>query len=570
VGALAIAAERANAIGAVRLTLARDAIEVELLRVGSFSTSFVPGALVEMVRFQAPYLAVRGLVEKDGSLCLAFDPAVVAPFNRFTLSRFTDAPLEALVGAHRTRVRWRTLATVLPLPMGVLAAWALPEALASGWLGRLAVCTLVVLATHYAMRELSRWVTFGGPISRHYRETFERRLAQRLDIAPVLSPDLEPPDELVAEEPLAPPIVHVTRRETAASPWGRLRVGVVLTAVVLFLVGSLALFKIYAAPERFHAAAESAERERAAVERAVNASAAEAGATEASASGAGRTAEDGHREDVAAYPSCVCERADSPLWRGGLPALSVLPSSRDRDESGRPSSDVAAKSDEEDIYHFDFDIAVVNNTDDELSDIKTVLTFARRNADGERVGATDRGLFWEGALGPGRAVKWQVKAPGTELRIDGPDTPDGTGGSLLRDTAIAPADRFFLLTRARQRVVRLHGVMMLAYLGDPRAHDAAMGLSGLSVDEESVRDAVVRASGALKVCGPEGEGTDYSVCVFNGASTPREGLVVREFVDAGAREGAISGAIPVHEGVRVPFPLGDGPPPSEIVAVEAR
>lgn len=561
-GALAIAAERANAIGAVRLTLARDALEVELLRVGSFSTSFVPGALVEMVRFQAPYLSVRGLVEKDGALCLAFDPNVVAPFNRFTLSRFTDAPLEALVGAHRARVRWRTLATLLPLPVGVLAAWLLPEAMASGWLGRLAIGVLVSLGVHYAMRELARWVTFGGPISRHYRETFERRLAARLEIAPVLSPDLELPVDVPTDEPLAPPIVHVTRQETASAPRARFRMAFALAAVVAFLVGSIAFIKEYAAPRRFQEAVELAA-----------ASEAVPGDVDPRPSGpsdAQSPTDDGASEgppsEQVDYDSCVCARADSPLWRGGLPALSVLPSSRDRDESGRPSSDVAAKPDEEDIYRFDFDIAVVNNTDDSLSDIKTVLTFARRNENDERVGATDRGLFWEGELGPGRAVKWQVEAPGTEMRIDGPDTPDGAGSGLLQDDAVAPADRFFRLTSARQRVVRLHGAMMLAYLGDPRARDAAMGLSGLSLDEERVRDAVVRASSPLKVCGAEGDETDFSVCVFNGTSKPAPGLLVREVIETGtAREVEVMSGIPVHEGFRVPFPLGDGPPPSEVV-----
>ena len=47
-----------------------------------------------------------------------------------------------------------------------------------------------------------------------------------------------------------------------------------------------------------------------------------------------------------------------------------------------------------------------------------LLTFARRDRRGERAGITERGLFWEGALGSGRAVKWHVEAPGTEVKIE--------------------------------------------------------------------------------------------------------------------------------------------------------
>ncbi|MEP7120118.1 MAG: hypothetical protein ABJE95_04370, partial [Byssovorax sp.] len=80
VGALALAAPRANAVGAVRLTLAPTMLEVELLRVGGFSSGFASGGVAEPVRFTVPYLAVRGLVRRGRMLYLALDPGVVAPY----------------------------------------------------------------------------------------------------------------------------------------------------------------------------------------------------------------------------------------------------------------------------------------------------------------------------------------------------------------------------------------------------------------------------------------------------------------------------------------------------------
>src|SRR5262245_43284923 len=142
VGALAVAAERANAVGAVRLTCTWDGLDVELLRGGAYRSGFAPLAVVEEIRFTVPYRAVRGLVRHGRALCLAFDPAVVSPHNRFVLTRFTDDPGGLLGGGASHR---RTLSTVaiwaLPVPLGMLAAALVPSALVNGVLGSVSLAT---------------------------------------------------------------------------------------------------------------------------------------------------------------------------------------------------------------------------------------------------------------------------------------------------------------------------------------------------------------------------------------------------------------------------------------------
>ena len=88
-----MADHRANAVGAVSLTCRAHAIEICLVRVASFAAGFAPAAVAEEATLEVPYTAVRGLARRGRALLLAFDPAVVTPYNRFTLVRFGDRPL---------------------------------------------------------------------------------------------------------------------------------------------------------------------------------------------------------------------------------------------------------------------------------------------------------------------------------------------------------------------------------------------------------------------------------------------------------------------------------------------
>jgi hypothetical protein len=251
---------------------------------------------------------------------------------------------------------------------------------------------------------------------------------------------------------------------------------------------------------------------------------------------------------------CLCARADAPLWKDGIPLLGVL-AFHGEGEAGGAVADLAPVLDRRGAPGFAFDLAVVNDGAQPLRDIRLTLTFARRSPAGKRVGAVDRGLFWEGVLAPGAAVKWKVSAPGTEIRLDA----SVTGTLAQARVEPAPADAFFRLTRSHFRAVRLHAAMMLAYLRDPRGAAVARALSAQGAGEERLLAWIRLATAPVIACDVRREGTIAEACIFNGSSQPRSGLSLREVAPAGAaaRSVPLPVPVPVHEGRRVQIEVPD-------------
>ncbi|NUO52894.1 MAG: HEAT repeat domain-containing protein [Polyangiaceae bacterium] len=535
VGALAVASPEANAVGAVRLTLLPKRLEVEMLRAGSYQDGFVPGALTRFVRFSVPYTAVRGFVRREGGIGLTLDPLAAAPFNRFQLAHFTDLPLEALASAHKRREAARAFSWLLPLPLAVLATVAMPLDLASGVVGRGAVGLLVLVVLAAVAKRLGAMLTLGGPVASHLMRTFERRLSQRVGLAPLASHETDPfevPEPVAAASGL-PAFARAgiaTMTPSFSFPWAR--IGGALAAVAV-CIGLFAGFRsLKSLP------AEPAPEAQAGI---VNAPVPE------------------DEKLLASHgPACACERADSPLWSGGIPVLSVLPISKSR-EPGHALGDISPKVNKRGRGRYDFDLAIVNNAAFALNDVRVLLTFARRDEKGERRGVTDRGLFWEGELGSGRSVKWGVKAPGTEVRIDVAES------RLLSEAAGAsgPASReaFKKLLGARQPLVRLHAATMLAYLGDPEAIEAARGLGALSEADEMTRSRISRALAPIRVCDVKSTEGTLSACVHNSSKDVVRDLVLAEVAPSGGgRKRPIDEAILAGAGIRVAIPdFGEAP-----------
>jgi hypothetical protein len=252
---------------------------------------------------------------------------------------------------------------------------------------------------------------------------------------------------------------------------------------------------------------------------------------------------------------CVCSRADVPLWKDGVPLLGVL-AFHGVEEAPGAVADLAPAPDRRGSPRFDFDLAVVNDGARPLRDIRLTLTFARRTPEGKRVGAVDRGLFWEGVLAPGAAVKWKVAAPGTEIRLDASVT--GTLAQAHVDPA--PADGFFHLTKSHFRAVRLHGALMLAYLRDPRAAAVARALSARGAGDDLLLARIRSAAAPVIACETRREGTMVEACIFNGSSQTRSGLSLREVTPpagAAARSAPVPVPVPVHEGRRVRVEVPD-------------
>jgi hypothetical protein len=673
VGALALADRRSNAVGAVRLTLLPEALEIELVRAAGFAEGFALGSVAEAVRFQVPYSAVRGLVRQGRTLMLTLDPAISSPHTRFALARFTEDPAEALARAWQARALARWASTLLPLPLGLLAAYLTPARLVSGSLGRASLAILATGLLWLGLRELLAFRTWGGPFSDQLRDDFELKLSRQLGVVqvdrgaarptlgfrrirpplPAPAPQVEIPDLLVPRAPahraMPPaPTSAPSLRELVASPralaslsspsadrsppdlaspsldlgaalldlaspsladlasplrdlsppsladlaappaplpsapppalpllevpaqprlrsapppapprWLAprvLRPAALLVAASLGTVGVMLFLQRYAAPKAPPPAVPLLIKGvAAAVDRA-------------------RTSAPPEEPDAEASPRprCVCLRADSPLWKDGLPALSVLTYTSD-DEA---AAAVAPTADRSGRPRYDFDLAVVNNAARAQNDVRVTLTFARRSKAGKRVGATDRGLFWGGALGPGHAVKWHVKAPGSEYTMD-----TSVSGQLEKGGVLpAPAEAFVeLMGSSRARALRVHAVTMLAYLGDPRARDAALSLGAQSPEEKALMARLLRASSPVRVCEITRTDDHVDACVFNASVEPKKGLQLRALPAAAdaadAPEGpryAIGGTIPVHEGVRVEVPVEgiDGEAEWEAISAE--
>jgi hypothetical protein len=667
VGALALADRRSNAVGAVRLTLLPEALEIELVRAAGFTEGFAPGSVAEAARFQVPYSAVRGLVRSGRTLLLSLDPAISSPHTRFALARFTEDPAEALARAWQARAVARWARTLLPIPLGLLAALLTPSTLVSGSLGRASLAASTTGLLWLGLREIVAFRTWGGPFSDRLRDDFELKLSRKLGVvavdrdepralvkarklrpsitadAPVVEiPDLlvprastrrtidppapapsvsapslvleapsraapsheapsqaalsheaplheaplheapshaalshealshaalsheapsapPPPTDLARPSPLPPapplplPLLEAPAQPRLPEPPARsappralaprfvsprvLRPALLVAAASLGLVGLMLFLQRYAAPKTPPPAV--------------------AVAIKGLASAAARVRPDPDAPvDLAAEPRprCVCLRPDSPLWSAGLPALGILTYTADDQLAAVPTPAVDGRG----HPRYAFDLAVVNNTARPLVDVRVTLTFARRTKAGRRVGATDRGLFWGGALAPGHAVKWHVKAPGSELTMD-----TSVSGVIDKDgIAPAPAEAFVELASSRARALRVHAVTMLAYLGDARARDLALSLGAQSPEERGLLAQVLRATSPLRVCAIAREGDHLGACVFNASMVARSDLLLRALPSSPeAGEPAryrIGGALPVHEGLRVEVPL-EGP-----------
>jgi hypothetical protein len=153
----------------------------------------------------------------------------------------------------------------------------------------------------------------------------------------------------------------------------------------------------------------------------------------------------------------------------------------------------------------------------------------RKDAEPVRRHESNRALYYEGPLLPGKAIKWTVAAEGSSFEIENPIVGDiGPGGD-----GAAPIDRFAELLDANNRPVRLHGAMMLTYLGDARAKEAVLALrDALREDEAPYLRRLLEALSDVRVCQltlPSSPSAAFQACVYNATKEPKDrlGLMLR-------------------------------------------
>ncbi len=214
---------------------------------------------------------------------------------------------------------------------------------------------------------------------------------------------------------------------------------------------------------------------------------------------------------------CECQRSDSLLWSQPLPRVSLIVLSSRRYKRHEHE-------------HVELEFAAVNNSDHEVNELTSMAEFFEQDPppSSKLVSVLTRAVYYQGPLLPGEAIKWHVDAEGTTFRVHPPQergnpiagTLDENGGNAAPTNAIAK------LLKAHNRPVRLHGAMLLAFLRDPRAREAAVELGdSLRESESSYLRRLLEALGELRMCQVQiaGNGNQRRViaCVFNNTDTPR-------------------------------------------------
>jgi hypothetical protein len=180
--------------------------------------------------------------------------------------------------------------------------------------------------------------------------------------------------------------------------------------------------------------------------------------------------------------------------------------------------------------HLELEVGVVNNWDQSLPEVSLLVQFFERapGPGGKRSPTHDRPLYFEGPLAPGQAIKWHVEARGNDFAVSGAPSPmlDPTGADSV-PTSVAVD-----LLKAIHRPIRLHGAMLLAYLGDARAKEGALGLrEALREEEAPYIDRLMWTLSEIRTCDvtvpPGGSPRAVTACVFNSGTEPREHLALK-------------------------------------------
>ncbi len=502
--AIAVAHETANAVGTVELSCSAAGLRMHFVRISAWSEGYVPYPATVSQNVVVPYDEIaRVIIDGDGLVHVVVDPGRT-PYNRLVLAGLVHDVAFDHRTSHRRRAKIErnvSLAALLAwVPIALVVSALFPSL--SGVL--VAALSLTVSGIVHTMRGeiASRLVLFNAQ-TQTVRDELLAELSLHLPPGRVR--------EQVASAMRAPSAAPAELGVPDAAEAGSLR-GLLFTAgvaaaaaVVAILIGKSLVMS-------------SPEPSAANNDPWVSVSGTTLPAAQLPASASAPIQADPVKPKVV-LPPCVCERADSPLWKDGIPRLSVLAHNRPgRTSPERPS-----------MYP---EIAVVNNTADDLKDVVLTVDFLYGGGEGRKPRVLDsKDLFWEGRLGPGKAVKWRVKGRGDDFRVK------SFVSGMLGDPGAGPAsaDAFYeLSTTARTPSVRVHGAKMLAYLGDSRVADTLEKLRRAGHPEfADTLEQIAQATRPLRVCGVRANpatGVEQALrveaCVFNAGTEGKESPLV--------------------------------------------
>ncbi|HEX6271747.1 MAG TPA: hypothetical protein VFZ53_01845 [Polyangiaceae bacterium] len=545
VRAVAITSERSNAVGTVELECTPHGLVLVHLGVGAFSEDYAPAALTSGTRVLVPWAAVDEATIEGDRVFLAFD-AALSPHHRLLLANFSGGRSAEPETIRKQRFLVRT-ATLVAAAVTGLASAALAGRFTSG-----APAAGVGIAVGGAVAVLmvgllaDRIVAYGGTPPDAAREAFFVELARYL---PALAHS-DSPEPKKARPPTLAELQGMLPRTTFT-------VVLTLTATSLaaVLVGQWTLRRNDEDERPRSARAYEEPREEAPVREAAATPLPPPPRAPSPPPSAPPAPATPGKSAVLGEP-CRCARADSLLWAEPVPRLGILVlKQRARQGRGAPHKESVRKR------YTDVDIAVVNNGSTELEEISLLVLFYERDpGSSRRTQVSSRPLFYEGPLLPGQALKWSTDAEGTEIEIQSP----ALGSLGPEGESAAPSDRFAQLLNAQNRPVRLHGAMMLAFLGDPRAREGTLALrEALREDEAPYLGRVLQAIADLRVCRlavkDERETRRVSGCLYNASGETKTNLGVKlRGLDGPVRASDPVGAPPnlvVEEIIAVPGEL---------------
>lgn len=509
--AIARPTERSNAIGGVELLLAPQGLLLTYLGTGAYDEGYAPGPLTHGTLITVPYSALNARVDGD-QVYLEIDPGLT-PLNRLVLTDFSAGssthPREKL---RRERLIW-IASLVGAVVVAVLGALTLPKlapragAIAGATLGCLGG-VVVLLLGFITSRLFDR-----SPSSAFLLQAFSEELGRYL---PSLTRSAAPPPPKPKPE-LIPSFGMLIPRTTAGIviTLSACVLGALLTGNYVMKSGRSAV-AAQAAPAQFTPAPLPTLEPTQLADNAIPAELSSASGAEPAAPPTPSSEEASQAAEPAlrSGSACSCQRSDSLLWGDSLPKLSLIAFNHRTVTRGNAELTL-------------LDVAAVNNSSEELTELSLNLQFYVVDATPEhrRSPGDHRAVYYQGPLAPGEAIKWAVEARGSAFEllnpIAGSISPNGEGA--------ATPDAVMALLKANNRAVRLHGAMLLAYLGDPRAHKAASDLrEALREDEAPFLDRILKATGPLRVCQLRVEGASnprqVQACVYNASKELRENV----------------------------------------------
>ena len=491
-----------NAIGQVELSCTPAGLALGLFGVGPYREGYAVGALSSGTRFTIPYHCISAARAYGDQLQLQFEMPGF-PHDRLTLTRFTAGPGVPLGELRRRRLILHlgalSFAALACLAAAVVGPILTRSQAAGSALGYGLGAGAIVLALGYA---LDHTFFVMPPGEEATRKAFVHELSAY--VASLVS------SETAYEAPRAArtwDISHLIPRMASA-------VGITLGALILtgLVLGERLITRI--PPPSLPSSAPEPQTMVQQTSPPITTAEPQVPPAEPSrlppADQSGEPPAPSGDSVAEVERKCLCDRADSVLWKTPIPRLSALLIER---------RTVPTKT----HVRTQLELAVINNSDTPLNEITVHVQFYEQKG-GKLVPTKERPLYFEGPLRPGHAIKWSAEARGTSYEILVPEFgqlgPNGDGA--------APAEAFVDLLNANHRPVRLHAARILSYLGDDRAREAALRLKdAMRAAEGPYLRRILMATGEVRVCDTETGQKTLGACIYNATEQELSGLGVQ-------------------------------------------